>query len=86
MNPLFRRFSPHKAQLCLSYAISLTPQYGDAFFEVFRNELDERTEYSPANDHVAAAIGVFCLYQRSASNVASPVAVVRPVDQQMHVF
>lgn len=34
MNPSFRRFSPHKAQLCLSYAISLTPQYGDAFFEV----------------------------------------------------
>lgn len=86
MNPLFRRFSPHKAQLCLSYAISLTPQYGDAFFEVFRNELDERTEHSPANDHVAAAIGVFCFYQRSASDVASPVAVVRPVDQQMHVF
>lgn len=34
MNPSFHRFSPHKAQLCLSYAISLTPQYGDAFFEV----------------------------------------------------
>ena len=34
MNPSFSRFSPHKAQLCLSYAISLTPQYGDAFFEV----------------------------------------------------
>lgn len=38
MNPSFRRFSPHKAQLCLSYAISLTPQYGDAFFEVEKRE------------------------------------------------
>ena len=34
LNPSFRRFSPHKAHLCLSFAISLTPQYGDAFFEV----------------------------------------------------
>ena len=76
MNPSFRRFSPHKAQLCLSYAISLTPQYGDAFFEVEAEEKDDGVEHPAANDHVAAAAGVRDVYERSSPGLAAAVAVV----------
>ena len=34
MNPISRHFNPRNAQLCLTFAVSFTPQYGDSFIEV----------------------------------------------------